>query len=102
MDTETVTFLNQLTSRELFETCKKENDEIKHFNFIYNEDTEKGTLIVLCTYKSDPYTQIEVVKADCDALLFSYVLMGIINDPQWITSNPHKPVNVFVETEHIR
>lgn len=103
MDIKTIsTFLNKLSYNQLFESCKKENDEIEHFNFIYDERPNKNTLIVLCTYKSDPYNQIKVGEYECDPLMFSYILIGLLDDPKWITSNPNEPCNVFVETNYVR
>lgn len=102
--------MNFLKCRQIIDDCRKigghteeiygnetlEDVGIKHIYLHYNP--EKEILEVFCRYTSDKPTESHVIgKYDCTPLNFAIILTGVINDPTFITSNPHEVSNVFVE-----
>ena len=73
--------------------------ELTHINMTYNPDTFKLSIEGYKTGISDSKTLRE-----CEISLDTYcaILIGVINNPTYITANLEKPSNVAVEFGAIR
>lgn len=85
-----------IKGHEILEDCKNhKDDEIKHLFLHYDPETE--LLSVICRYVSDEPSESTTFEYNCNVINFAILLTGVINDPRFITANPHKVNNVTAQ-----
>ena len=72
-----------------------ETGELTHINISYNPETKDLSIYGATNPSQSDVRLIREVKIDIDT--YAALIVGVVNDPVFITSNTEKPANVDVE-----